>query len=374
MEKLLAKDILIKYRSGTATEQEKALVESWSLQEMGGQFDLTDQELLQDLLEIRQRLGLYHAPVKTAKLWPGIAAAAAVILVITTGLLFYKSYDVPKLSATDVAKNEIAPGMNQATLTLDDGRKISLKDAASGTLAKETGASITKTKNGQIVYTTDLSSNLSNEIKYNTIATPNGGQWRLTLADGTNVWLNATSSLTYPSSFSGNERVVSLTGEAYFEVAKDKVHPFVVKTYKQEVKVLGTHFNINSYENEPYTKTTLLEGSVAVSEKENGNKLLLSPGEAAFNNGRSLKMQVVNTDADVSWKNGYFTFKKADLKTVMRQFSRWYNVEIEYEGKVPDVELTGDVYRNVNASQALKILSYFNVHYRMETHKIIIVN
>ena len=374
MEKLFAKDILIKYRSGTATEQEKALVENWSLQEMGSDFDLTDQELLQDLLEIRQRLGLYHAPVKTVKLWSGIAAAAAVILITATGLLLYKGYYVPKTFSVEVTKTEIAPGMNQATLTLDDGRKISLKDAASGILAKETGASITKTKNGQIVYATDLSSHLSNEIKYNTVATPNGGQWMLTLADGTNVWLNATSSITYPSSFSGNERVVSLTGEAYFEVAKDKVHPFIVKTDKQEVKVLGTHFNINSYENEPYTKTTLLEGSVAVSEKENGNKLLLSPGEAAFNNGRSLKMLVVNADADVSWKNGYFTFKKADLKMVMRQFSRWYNVEIEYEGKVPDVELTGDVYRNVNASQALKILSYFNVHYRMETHKIIITN
>jgi ferric-dicitrate binding protein FerR (iron transport regulator) len=138
--------------------------------------------------------------------------------------------------------------------------------------------------------------------------------------------------------------------------------------------VLGTHFNINSYADEPYTKTTLLEGSVVVSENEHRAQLLLKPGQAAFNNGAALKVLQVNTEADISWKNGYFTFKKADLKTVMRQFARWYDVEVAYEGNIPDVELTGDVYRNVNASQALKILSYFNIHYKIQANKITITN
>jgi transmembrane sensor len=364
--------LIRKYLQGTATPEEEALLESWydeialSRLEPEGKPDYEKVGL-----EILNALRKEQIVIKPIRLWPRFAAAASIILFIIAGLFYYDSNQREKHNQNELLSGkEILPGGNKAVLTLANGRKIILNNANKGNILNIGGLSINKSQEGQIAYQPNGKPDAGNELKYNTVNTPKGGQWHITLSDGTEVWMNAASELTYPQTFGGVERVVTLKGEAYFEVAKDKSHPFIVKSDRQEVKVFGTHFNINTYDDEPYVKTTLLEGSVAVSGVNGDGPKMLVPGDGAFNDGKSILVREVNTEADVSWKNGYFSFKRADIKTVMRQFSRWYNIDVAYEGAVPDVELTGRAGRNVNASQALKILSYFNIHYKIDGNRI----
>ena len=286
-----------------------------------------------------------------------IAIAASVIglLLLSTFLLYNKNTSKETLNA-EVSeqrfRNDVLPGGDKATLTLADGSTVVLDDAQNGTLAQQGSSKVIKV-GGKLMY--DPANNNSKEIVYNTISTPNGGQYQLELPDGSHVWLNATSSIHFPTSFAGKERRVEITGEAYFEIAKNRDMPFVVSVNGAEVQVLGTHFNVNAYNDEDNVKTTLLEGSVKFVSGANIN--MLKPGQQSQFASNGLVKVVSNVDVDevVAWKNGMFGFENAGIETVMRQLSRWYDVEIEYKGKTDDLFIA-EMRRNIKLSDALKAL------------------
>ena len=263
-------------------------------------------------------------------LWVSRIAIAASILLISTIVVYYLSNSGFSGSSTNLAKQtEINPGSNKATLTLANGKKIVLSATAKGELAHEAGVVITKAADGMLVYEIKAQNEQNNQ-QMNTLSTVNGEQYQVRLPDGTNVWLNAATSLKYPTSFSRNkERRVELSGEAYFEVAKDKTHPFIVKTNRQSVEVLGTHFNVSSYSDESITKTTLLEGSVKIN-----SSVVLRPGEeGVLAESGVLAVHNADTENAVAWKNGLFIFENEALKTAMNKIARWYDVEVQYQDR-----------------------------------------
>jgi len=296
-----------------------------------------------------------------------ISIAAIILLFISTGLYFYSNRMIsePEQFTEIDVRNDILPGYNKAILTLADGSKISLDDAANGLLASQGNIAITKTENGQIVYeknNVDKSKFISHRSAINTIQTPKGGKYQIRLPDGSKVWLNSASTLIYPTTFAGNERKVQLKGEAYFEIAPNKNVPFRVESDNQIVEVLGTHFNINSYDDEDYVKTTLLEGSVKVILSSNPNEIsktkLLKPGEQSLTKSSQSGIRIENADTEkaVAWKNGYFKFRNTPIKEIMREIERWYDVELIYEGKIPSDEFTGFISNDVKISAVLKIM------------------
>jgi len=307
-----------------------------------------------------------------SRTWIRIAAAAILIIglfsiyqLTSTGTL-----NQHKIAKINSVKQDIVPGTNKATLTLSNGNIISLDSTSFGTLAQQGNAKVIN-KSGQIAYNT--LSETPTEIIYNTVTTPRGGQYQLVLADGTKVWLNAASSLHFPTVFIGKERKVTLTGEAYFEVAKNTAMPFKVSLNdKEEVEVLGTHFNINSYSDEEITKTTLLEGAVKIST--NMGVKLLKPGQQAQTRegGQISILNNADTEQVIAWKNGLFDFDNADLKTVLRQVSRWFDVYIVYEGEIPKREFSGEIERGLSLGQVLAILEKNNIHFRIEGKKLIV--
>lgn len=284
-------------------------------------------------------------------------AAAAVILALGTSLYFYNRGSI--LNKQPIYASDATPGGNKAVLVLSDGRKISLTDIGNGDVAKQSGLLIQKKADGQLIYTVTGEGSSSSSVKqsFNTIETPKGGMWQIRLPDGTSVWLNSMSSLTYPLSFAESEkRVVQLKGEAYFEVTKDKKHPFIVKTAKQEIEVLGTSFNVNSYTDEFTVTTTLLEGSVKVfpyhladrspSTLVPGQQLILTATDATINN--------VDANDAIDWKNGYFVFNNERQESIMRKIARWYNVRVEYaDSEAKDVMYFGSVSRFDKVSKVL---------------------
>jgi len=318
------------------------------------------------------------------------AAAAIVIMTFGIGFLVVSSKNEKQEVAViknEPAKNSIVPGSNKAILTLADGTSIVLDSTAEGTVAKQGVSNIVKLENGKIAY--EIKGSSVNEVFMNTMSTPRGGQYKLRLPDGTDVWLNAASSITYPTAFTSAERNVSVTGELYFEVAKDKSRPFHVTVKSgsalqkdMEIEVLGTHFNINAYEDESSIRTTLFEGSVKVALGEENS--LLKPGQqSVINSSREIIRQQknsaaiainndVNLDEVIAWKDGYFQFKRADIQTVMRQIARWYDVEVVYEGAIPKDRFVGDLPMDTNISQVLRTLEKVQVHFRIEGKKIIV--
>jgi transmembrane sensor len=308
---------------------------------------------------------LDEKPRKLA-LWPRIAIAAAVATIIFgAGLFYYKQSIKQKQSDQTAYKNDISPGKSGATLTLANGKKIRLDEVVNGKLAEEAGVVITKSANGQLVYEIKDRSGAFNKI--NTLSTAKGETYRVRLPDGSVVWLNAASSLTYsPNLTSKGKRRVKLEGEGYFEVAKDKNHPFVVESKGQEVEVLGTHFNVNAYVDEPTVATTLLEGSVKVTAA-NGNQII-KPGEQAINNGATIKVTEANIENITDWKEGDFFLDRVNFKLAMRKIARWYNVEVVYADDVPDaLEAGGWISRKNNLSAVLKSIEKSGIaHFKIE--------
>jgi len=270
------------------------------------------------------------------------------------------------------AMKDIPPGGNKATLTLGNGQVITLSDARNGLVTQQGNAKVLKVDGGEISYTSAKSK--GQDIVYNTITTPITGEFKVVLSDGTQVFLNSSSSLKYPSVFAGATREVTLTGEAYFEVARNKSVPFIVKTANAtSVKVLGTHFDIMAYSDEPDIKTTLLEGSVLVAYGDNSG--LLNPGDqASVSQSGSVKvMQGVDVDEAVAWKNGLFQFDHADLQSILRQVSRWYGVEVVYKGNIPTESIKGEAPRNVNLSKLLQGLTEMTgVQFQMDGNKLMV--
>ena len=306
------------------------------------------------------------------------SAASIVLIGLASITYFFSSRD----KVSDINKpyaSDFDPGSNKAVLVLADGRKISLTDIGNGAIAKEAGLSITKTSDGQLIYTVakeTTNGESSLRSAFNTIETPKGGMWQVKLPDGSSVWLNAASSLTYPLAFSGRDkRVVELKGEAYFEVAKDEKHPFIVKTTRQEVEVLGTHFNINSYSDESTVKTTLLEGSVRVKAQQNSLEAeILKPGQQSVLSAEAFSVKNVDVEEAIAWKNGYFMFNNEKQESIMRKIARWYNVQVEYaDAAARDVTYYGSISRFENVSKVLrKFEQTGEVKFEVEKDKIIV--
>jgi ferric-dicitrate binding protein FerR (iron transport regulator) len=309
-------------------------------------------------------------PPKRVRIWSDgwrryIAAAAIIGIVALTGILWWARRNVVSEStvAANVYENDVKPGGDHAVLTLANGAHIMLDSAGKGNLVSQGGAQLIKADSGNLTYKAMASDD--NAISYNTLATPAGGQYQVTLSDGTRVWLNALSSIRFPATFKGGSRSVNLTGEAYFEVAKDKMSPFHVNANGVDVQVLGTEFNVNAYADEPGIKTTLVRGAVRLS-KANAT-LLLKPGEEGQTSGTSglVLDKDVNIDRTLAWKNGKFSFEGADIRTIMRQIGRWYNVEVRYLGDPGNYLFDGQIGRDLNLSEVLTGLSKSNVHFKI---------
>lgn len=311
---------------------------------------------------------------RTRKFFIRYAAAAAIVLLLLTAGLFILRKPQREVAQTQQGKErvkDIAPGGDRAVLTLANGQKIILDTASNGAVALQGGRKVIKI-GGQLSYNSETT---STEVLYNTISTPKGGQYQLELADGTKVWLNAASSLRFPTSFTGKDRTVELSGEGYFEVAHNANMPFHVKVNSvdrpMDVTVLGTHFNINSYADEPNVKTTLLEGRVRVTKGE--KYVFLNPEQQASTEDNSPSIRVINdvdVDEVVAWKNGLIQFSGADLGTVMRNIGRWYNVDVNYTN-VESAHLSGKVSRNLNLSQVIKVLQASGIDIKMEGNRLV---
>lgn len=293
------------------------------------------------------------------------AAAVTVGIILTTSLLYKREPEkVPTLAKTQV----LAPGSNKAMLTLADGTQIPLDSAANGALAQQGNTQISN-KNGKLSY----QANGGNEVMYNTVTTPHGGQYQLTLADGSKVWLNAASSIRFPTAFTGKERQVSITGEAYFEIAQQSNHPFSVQVKAAEkdltVKVLGTSFNIMAYADEKAVKTALVDGAVQVESGKEKN--VLKPGLEASLTDNSFAIAPADLEQTLAWKDGKFRFRSTNIKTIMRQLSRWYDMDVAYNGDVSDIDLTGVISRREDAGKLLKALEATQrVHFEVNGHNV----
>ena len=376
--------LIEKYLAGSATEDEKSIVNKWyqSFQDESVEIVTSDKNSkVQTEQRIKERLlaSINENKKGINKWW--IRSAAVAVLLIGIAVYFFISSDDKKQN-TAVAEapvkqtEEIVPGGDRAMLTLADGSTIILDSASNGLLSQQGGIKVQKLDNGLLSYT--INSKLITEKDqafYNTITTPRGGQYQVTLSDGTKVWLNAASSIHFPVIFAGTERKVEITGEAYFEVAKNASMPFKVIAGSSEVEVLGTHFNINSYMDESSVKTTLLEGLVKVSVTGNNQspKFLKAGQQTAINkDGKISVSNNADLDEAVAWKNGRFQFNSADLKSILRQISRWYDVDVEYRGNV-DIHFTGQLPRNDNVTKVFEKLALTGeVRFKTEGKKIIV--
>ncbi|EHQ28746.1 FecR family protein [Mucilaginibacter paludis] len=375
MSKKGIKQALQRVASGTATEEDDLKTLYWlhyfrrkdapllSEEELTSESDAIFHQLMERKL--------INRPYRAKRLWPRVAAAASIVLCLSAGIyLLIHNRKTAELELSQ--KYDISPGGNKAMLTLSNGQKIILNGAKNGRLAIQRNVSINKTADGSLTYAAAAP---EAEVTYNTLTTPRGGQYQLTLADGTRVWLNAASSITYPVAFNTHERKVVITGEAYLEVVHHYGRPFRVTANGQTIEDLGTHFNINAYSDDPNNKTTLLEGSIKVIK--NGRSALLQPGQQAVieNNVGTTDIKItkpVDIAETIAWRNGQTSFTNADIKTVMRMVSRWYDVDVTYQGKMPDQLYTGAISRNANLSGLLKILALNDIHFELQGRKIIV--
>ncbi len=319
---------------------------------------------------------LKASPSKVRRMPQRWWAAAAIFLLLAAGSYFFINKEHSKKEVAAVKKNvlinDVSPGGNKAILTLANGATIILDNAKNGALTQQGNSKVVKLDDGKLAYNSN-GTNSPASVEYNTVSTPRGGQYQLTLSDGSKVWLNAESAITFPTAFTGNDRKVTIKGEAYFEVAHDASKPFQVTVNGMQVQVLGTHFNINAYDDEGEIKTTLLEGSVKVSKGPESK--LITPGQQAVVSSTEPKIVVQQADVDeaVAWKNGLFHFNNADLQEVMRQLSRWYDVNVMYDGTIPKREFAGEMQRDLNLSQVLELLVKNDVHFKIDGKKIIVL-
>ncbi|MCD0490425.1 FecR family protein [Pedobacter sp. MC2016-14] len=321
------------------------------------------------LQKVLPRLDKRPSLLKIYKDWRYAVSAACLFIALGIVIIFLNSEQDINEKYKSFAKNDIAPGNRSATLTLANGRRINLTAATKGELLQDAGLKITKTSSGQIVYEIAEDKTVSDKTAYHTLSTSRGQTYKVVLPDQSVVWLNAASSLMYPTSFARlKERRVFLEGEGYFEVKHNR-QPFFVKTNTQTIEDLGTSFNVNAYTDEPDVKTTLVEGSVKI----NGS-VLLKPSEQGLNKEGSITVRGADVNQITAWKNGDFIFKNDDFKSIMRQLSRWYNVEIVYDDSAPDnVELGGYMSRSKNISSILKIMEITGkVHFKLEGRRVIV--
>ncbi len=376
MEKREVIALLEKYRLGKCTDKEKAALESWYNDQIKNDseplpeidFDLRYSELRKEVLTAMPA----QNRLKKNQPYKWIAAAASIILLATVSWYFIGNK--VQSEKKPVYSNDIGPGGNKATLTLADGRKISLTDAANGRLTEQQGLTVTKTNNGQLVYTVH-NSNASSKKRggFNQIETPVGGQYQVILPDGTKVWLNAATSLRYPVNFENGERRVEIEGEAYFEVHSSRI-PFRVFHASQIVDVLATNFDINAYKDEPSIRTTLLQGRVRVVQRSTARVQLLEPGQQSSLSESGWTIGQATGDDATAWKNGNIQFSNANIKSIMRMLARWYDIDVHYQSSVPVEGFWGSVSRNKNISEILRVLeSTGNVHFKIEGREVTVM-
>lgn len=358
-------DIVKRYLSGKASAEEISFIDEYY--NFLGKRDISEQVPNEELqfLEDQNFKAIQNKIAADNKynlntVYKYISIAAALVLVCGS-IFFLRDQKILSSSSTTKAKVEnldVLPGSDKAILTLANGKKVVLDANTAANISDTNGISISKTEDGKLVYTV-LNREIfdKSSVSFNTIETPNGGQYQVVLPDGTKVWLNAASALKYPEVFVGNERSVQLTGEAYFEVAKNKMKPFHVKSKNQDVEVLGTHFNINSYLDDKTIKTTLLEGSIKITNQKSSK--ILQPGEQAIAGIAENAFIHVSNDVDlddqVAWKNGLFRFNDSELRDVLIQLERWYDVKIDYSS-LPNKRYNGMVPRKSKLSQVLAML------------------
>ncbi|KAA0993310.1 FecR family protein [Dyadobacter aurulentus] len=330
-------------------------------------------KMLYSILQIAEKQDIDHEEEENVRpLW-WLRYAAASILIIAGFSLYWLSNrpaKTPEVAVTGRQVTDIPPGGNRAMLSLSDGRQIVLDSAADGLLGSHGEARFTKIGDGALNVAVSKTSQKA-DLHNNTLSTPKGGQYQVTLHDGSKVWLNASSSIRFPTVFAENNRIVEISGEAYFEVAKDKNRPFSVRFGTSEVEVLGTSFNIMAYQDEAASKTTLVEGSVKLKNGKEFKKL--KPGEqGTIQAGSPIRTAQVDTEREIAWKNGLFFFRDFGIEEIMRQAARWYNIEVSYEGKIPRRQFTGKVSRNVNISELLNMLRYAGVNCKIEQNNVIV--
>jgi ferric-dicitrate binding protein FerR (iron transport regulator) len=316
---------------------------------------------------LRAAIQLKMGRVVAWKTW--FSAAAAIIIILSTGVYFwYRGSSHHPGIATRQAQS-IPPGRQGAILTLANGRQLTLDSLPNGVVAEQNG-SRAAVVDGQLAYQSVAPA--ATTATYNTITTPRGRQYQVTLPDGTKVWLNAASRITFPTAFGGTGRKVEISGEAYFEVARDAGRPFKVSAGGADIEVLGTSFNINAYDDERAIKATLLDGSVKVSGAR--SEVLLKPGQQAVINEQLQVNGDINIEQVLAWKNGLFYFNSTGIATVMQQLSRWYDIDVRYEGKVPDIKVSGKMDKGLNLNEILEFLTKMEVKYRLLGRTVVITN
>lgn len=369
--------LIPKYLSGTATPEEKLAVEQWyqheqELEVFIGEGPETSEQELHDKILGRLRTTIQQpSRSRVLPLWKKMAAAAAAVIVLSASTWYLLQQEKQPAPAELAQQTEISPGFDQAVLTTSDGRKIELGKNVHAPISEQNGVIISNNGN-QLSYNTAASGNTE---YFNTLEVPRKGMYSIGLADGTKVWLNSLSSLRYPTTFPGKERRVSIKGEAYFEVAKNPKQPFIVEVEGgQEIEVLGTSFNVNAYSNEQIISTTLLSGSVRV--RANAASQLLSPGEQAEYNQTNTSIQLkkdIDAEDAIAWKNGFFVCNGKDLKAILRQVMRWYDIEVEYQGNIQPEIFVGTISRNMNLSELLKVLEITGVQFSLRGRQLTVL-
>ncbi|MBN9386196.1 MAG: DUF4974 domain-containing protein [Chitinophagaceae bacterium] len=381
-ERLLA---LVKaYLEGTISPSEREELLNWyhAVNEQDIEWDISQPEDKEKVrLEILSAIRKGIRPRPAIRVWKYSAVAASIILLIGLGgyFFFFSSQHTikPAFATTSSPADINAPQTNRAMLTLANGTTVFLDSVPGSTIAEQGDSKIEKSADGKIVYK-NAKRATPKEVVYNTLFNPRGSKVvNIQLYDGSKVWLNAESSITYPVTFTGKERRVTIKGEAYFEIARfvspedGKKLPFIVQKGDMEVKVLGTHFNVNAYDDEKNIKTTLVEGSVQL--QAGGKSVLLKPGQQSIWQAGQLSVSNdVNIEEVLAWKNGYFYFEDAGIPQLMKQLSRWYNVDIVFDGKVPERKFGGKIPGNTSLSEMLKILSITKINYKMENRTLVI--
>lgn len=373
MNELELKNLLKRFREGNCTEEEKELLETWFDLKSGSTEWSWENEGEKEAVRSRMAAGLRDA-VRAEKprsfrigYW---SAAASILLVLMAGWYVVKLRKNNLVEKSDYRQAVVAPGTTQAMLTLSDGSSVLVDDAAKGVVSNEGNTQVIKTDDGELAYQ-EKGANTGAAAR-NTLYVPRGGTFQVTLPDGSRVWLNSSTSMTFLAGNSGTERLVELKGEAYFEVKQDKKRPFRVLSNGTEVLVTGTHFNVSAYEDDNHVAATLAEGQVIVSK--NQEKQVLKPGQqATIGSSGTIKVAEVDVESALAWKEGYFVFEEQDLPTIMKMVARWYDVEVEYKGTPPSQRFGGTFSKSKGLDGLLTYLEQLStIHFTKQGKKITI--
>lgn len=370
MDEKRLNEILKKYNKGSCTPEELKMVEQWYqgiadplLQPpiMKG----TPEEVKYVKDQYQRFLVRERREEKVIKLYGWLKVAVAILL-LGVGAWFFIFRNSMVTKELQVASGDIGPGTDRAILTLGNGNVIKLSDQPDGNIATENGVQVTKTDSGALSYT----GSASGSNNFNILSTPRGGKYKITLSDGTKVWLNAETVLKFPAAFSGSQRQVELNGEAYFEVAKNPAKPFLVLSKGQQIRVLGTHFNISNYANQHEVRTTLLEGKVAINAL--GKEITLSPGQQSVLTKGSLITRKADLEQAVAWKDGIIDLNGQNLEEIFNQIGRWYDVEVIIKGNIPERKLKGQMDRGLMLSQIVQWLQKMKIPVSLQEKQLIV--